>query len=297
MGSFLQSRGWEEFQKSLGRKTWRIHDALFILHELPGGFSYLYAPRPIIDSEYFSLIIAEAQKIARHHNSIFVRIEPEIALPELPHEYTAIVSDGIQPKESLILNIQKSEQELISGMHPKTRYNIKLAEKHGVSVKIFWDGGGGEELFESFWRLLSETVQRNGFQTHSKRHYQKLVSLHASDLKIALAVATVRGRSLATALIALYEDRAIYLHGASSSHERNVMAPYFLHWSIICELKKQGVYEYDWWGIDGARWPGVTRFKKGFGGREVLYSEGIDIVFRPFWYRVYRIRSIIKGFF
>ncbi len=297
MSSFLQSHGWEEFQKSCGRKTWRIHGILFILHELPGGFSYIYAPRPSIRSEYFSLLCAEVQKIARHHNAIFIKIEPEIALPDFSHERVAIVSGNLQPQESLILNIKKSEQELLSGMHPKTRYNIKLAEKHGVSVKIFWDGGGGEESFESFWQLLSETAQREGFQIHSKRHYQKLVSLHASDLKIALAIASFERGALAVALIALYKDRAIYLHGASSSHERNVMAPYFLHWSIIRELKKRGAHEYDWWGIDLMKWPGVTRFKKGFGGREVLYPESIDIVFRPFWYRVYRIRSIIKGFF
>ena len=86
-----------------------------------------------------------------------------------------------------------------------------------------------------------------------------------------------------------YGETATYLHGASGSFHRDVMAPYILHWRIMQDAKQHGFKKYDLWGIDEERWPGVTRFKTGFGGTVVEYPKSIDIVFRPMWYKAYRI--------
>ena len=79
------------------------------------------------------------------------------------------------------------------------------------------------------------------------------------------------------------------MHGASDHDYRALMAPYLLHWEVIKYAKEHGLSEYDLWGIDEKKWSGVTRFKKGFGGREVKYTGSYDYVFMPIWYRLYRL--------
>ena len=80
-----------------------------------------------------------------------------------------------------------------------------------------------------------------------------------------------------------------YLHGGSSREHKELMAPYLLHWRIMEEAKRRGMAQYDLWGIDGDRWPGVTRFKKGFGGSGVFYPPSLEVVYRPLWYKIYRV--------
>lgn len=294
MNSFLQSRGWEEFQKSLGRKTWRVNGALFILHELPFGFSYVYALRPEISNALFADTVNELKKFVSKQNPVFLRVEPGNELLRLSERFLTQSAPSLQPSETLITDISRSENEILAGMHHKTRYNIKLAQKYGVTVKIFRGHDGGKKMFAEFFNLLKITSKREKFFVHAESHYHKLLAAEFSDFKNFLAVATYRDIILSAAMVNLYKDRATYLHGASENIHRNVMAPYLMHWSIIREMKKQGAFEYDWWGIDENRWPGVTRFKLGFGGGQIAYSPAVDIVYRPVLYKCYRALRALK---
>ena len=95
-------------------------------------------------------------------------------------------------------------------------------------------------------------------------------------------------------MVNFYLDTATYLHGASSLIHKDVMAPHFLHWRIMQDAKKLGMRSYDLWGIDEDRWPGVTRFKMGFGGRVDEYPRSMDIIFRPMWYKTYKtLRKVL----
>ena len=90
-------------------------------------------------------------------------------------------------------------------------------------------------------------------------------------------------------------ETATYLHGASSRRHRDVMAPHLLQWHMIKEARQRGCGVYDFWGIDEQRWPGVTRFKRGFAGREITYPQSVDVVHRPSAYAAYRMAKKIKS--
>lgn len=286
--SFLQSSEWEELQRAYGRKTWRVFEALIIRHDLPGKFNYLYCPRPASVAQSW---LGAVKGIAKKERSLFLKIEPaeEIPTRELKN-FTFKISKSLQPRKTFILDLNRPEEEILSGMHEKTRYNIRLAEKKKVQIRKKAD-------FEIFWKMLQETAKRDGFYTHPKNYYEKLIAVKTENFSHELFFAEQEGNILAAALVNLYRSSGVatYLHGASSSRRREVMAPYLLHWRIIQELKRQGFSGYDWGGIDEIKWPGVTRFKKGFGGEAVEFPPAVDLVFRPRFYRLFKFVNFLRA--
>ena len=278
--NFLQSEEWESFQKSLGRKTWRLDGALCVLHPLPLGFSYLYVPRPESAPEKIYYFLKNISPIAAEEKALFLKIDPtyQYALPK-----GAKTASALQPAHSLILDLTKTKKEIFDEMHQKTRYNIRLAEKREVRV-IFCDKKDLALYLDIFWAMLQETAKRDGFHTHEKSYYEKLLMVRSDRFQNILCIALHKDIVVAGAIINFYEDRATYLHRASSHQYRALMAPHLLQWRIMEEAKKRDCKTYDLWGIDPVRWPGITRFKKGFGGQEILYPESFDIIYGLFWY-------------
>ena len=297
-GSFLQSFEWGEFQRGLGRKIWRIKNDNFqasvIRHILPLGRSYLYCPRgPIItDNTQHTTnnFLSEIKKIAKTEKAIFLKIDPEWGtgseniLKRLGFKKSF---KEVQPKKTLILDLTKSEEELLAEMHPKTRYNIRLAEKHGIKIQNSnLKSQNSKEDFEEFWKLLQETTKRDKFKPHPKEHYQKLLELIPGA---SLFLAEYQNKIIAANIVVFFGKQATYLHGASDFEFRNLMTPHLLQWRQILEAKKQGLTEYDFWGIDEKKWPGLTRFKKGFGGKELEYIGSWDSVFDKKQYAAYKL--------
>jgi lipid II:glycine glycyltransferase (peptidoglycan interpeptide bridge formation enzyme) len=279
MKSFLQSDKWAEFQKSLDRKIWQIDSIYIIKYNLPLGKSYLYAPR--CGGNFLSeSFLNKVKQVAKKERVIFFKAEPLDPARGKPflEKFGFIKSNSLQPQRTLILNINKSEEKLLSQMHQKTRYNIQLARKKGVKIQK-------SKNFERFWELLQDTAKRSNFHTHSKKYYKKMLEIPETEL----FVAELDNKVIAANIVLFYNKRAIYLHGASNYEHRNLMAPYLLQWYQILEAKKKGCDEYDFWGIDSKKWPGVTRFKKGFNGKEISYVGAYDLVFQPVWYKIYKI--------
>ena len=98
---------------------------------------------------------------------------------------------------------------------------------------------------------------------------------------------------IAANLVNFYGDTATYLHGSSSSKNRQVMAPHLLQWEQIKEAKNRGMKYYDFWGFDEDKWPGVSRFKKGFGGEIVEYAGAYDLIWNKLWYQLYNLAKKI----
>ena len=289
MNSFLQSKNWLDFQKSLGRKVWQIDSVNIIKHNLPLGKSYFYSPRT--EGDFLSKeFLTKLKKIADQENAIFFKIEPQKQINEnLLKKSGFIKGKDIQPRKTLILDITKTEKELLNQMHYKTRYNIRLAEKKGVEIRAKSQKSKVKN-FEEFWRLLQQTAKRGNFRTHPKEYYKKMLEIIPET---ELFIAEYQNRVIAANIVIFYQKTAIYLHGASDYQYRNLMAPHLLQWKQVLEAKKRGCIEYDFWGIDEKKWPGVTRFKKGFGGKQVIYPGAYDLVFQPVWYRIYRIAKKI----
>lgn len=286
----MQSHEWERLQEILGRKSWRIEGHLIIRHNLPGGLNYLYAPRV---TELTDEFLHKIKAIAAKEKSLFLKVDPIDVRCLAVNVRGLEFSHCLQPRKTVVLDLTKSEDELLSAMHPKTRYNIRLAERKGVHI-LKCPHMHHKAFLDAFWEMLQETARRDIFHLHPKAYYEKLLGLHTSTFSNVLFLAEHRGTYLAGALVNYHMKRATYLHGASAGIGREKMAPHLLHWRIIQDAKAHGMTGYDLWGIDEEKWPGVTRFKMGFGGTVVEYPQSFDIIFRPAWYKIYRLARRIK---
>lgn len=292
MESFLQSKEWADFQKALSRKVWQVDSVNVIKYNLPFGKNYLYSPRLRLSGfggqARFKEFLGEIREIAKKENAIFFKIEPSFAKAwedKLALEKFGFKKgDNIQPQKTLILDITKPEEELLKQMHSKTRYNIRLAKKKNIEIKK------DKNKFEEFWRLLQQTTKRDGFRPHPKEYYRKMLEVPG----VELFVAEYQDKVIAANIVVFYKKTAIYLHGASDYKYRNLMATHLLQWHQILEAKKQSCAEYDFWGINERKWPGVTKFKKGFGGKEIIYLGAYDLVFQPTWYKIYQLARKLR---
>ena len=310
MSQFLQSFEWGEFQKKVSGQVQRIGvldgdklvaSAKIITKDLPIGKKYLYCARgPVVASgadkkEATGLLFREIKNIAGRTGAMFLRFDPIYKLKDYNYKIKGgkdlIQTYDVQPSKTLVLDLSKSTAELLREMHQKTRYNLNLADKKGVKITQ-----GDMTRFEEFWSLLDQTSGRDKFRPHGRNYYQAMIESRG-DNPAKLFFAEYRGRPLATAIVYFFGDTAAYLHGGSANEERNVMAPYLLQWHCIKLAKANGLQYYDFHGIDEARWPGVTRFKKGFGGLEVNYPGTFDLVYDPGWYNIYKmVRKVRRTF-
>jgi lipid II:glycine glycyltransferase (peptidoglycan interpeptide bridge formation enzyme) len=182
------------------------------------------------------------------------------------------------------MDLTQSDDDLLDKMHHKTRYNIKVAEKYGITVRASDD-------LNAFWELLKKTTKRDRFSSHAKDYYEKLLDFFGEnrEMKTDLILAYHDRKPVAGAIILYHGQSAYYLHGASDYDARKLMAPHKLHWEIINKLKVTGYKFYDLWGINARHWPGVTRFKLGWGGRVVEYPGSFDWRLSWWWYQSYKL--------
>jgi peptidoglycan pentaglycine glycine transferase (the first glycine) len=301
-GSFLQSWEWGEWQEHLGRKVtrYKLQDTgpewvgAFQAIEIPIGnrWSYIYIPYGPIISDKFQIPNDKFQINFKSQfpKAVFIRIEPKDNFKFQISNFKK--TKNIQPGKTLVVNLSKSEEELLAQMHHKTRYNIKVAQKHGVAVMV----GTSQQAIG----LIAETSSRHGFTSHPESYYQKLVD-QFRDGSVAAKVysAEYEGKIITSAIMVDFGNMRTYLFGGSSHEYKNVMAPYLLHWQAMLDAKKEGLATYDFWGIETAsgETPGFVRFKLGFGGNELQYAGAYDIVNKPFLYWLYGIMRAVNRIF
>lgn len=286
--SFLQSAEWEKLQNKMGRKTWEVGGFLIIQHRLPLGLNYLYCPRPLeVGNDFFEGV----KRIAAQEKSVFFKIDPFFQLQNPNYKFR--ISNFIQPRKTVGIDLRSHPESLLADMHEKTRYNIRLAERKSVLVD------SNSTALEEFWTMLQKTTERDHFHPHAKIYYDRLLRIRSDDFYNELFFAAYKGEKLASALINFHipSNTVTYLHGASTREHKEVMAPYLLHWRIIQEAKKRGFGYYDFWGTDEIKWPGVTRFKRGFGGEVIEYPPSVDLVYQPIVYKFYQFIKKIRGAF
>ncbi len=309
---FLQSWQWGEFQKEVSGVIWRIGvveagghlvaSAKLVKKQLPMGRSYFYCGRgPVAGSEKLEVrskkedeiinyLFYEIEKVAKQEGVMFLRFEPVHEFPISNFQFPISKTIDVQPSKTLLLDLTRSEEELLKDMHQKTRYNIRLAEKKGVKVVE-----AGANRFEEFWQLLVSTGDRDEFNLHGRSYYQAMLKMDSSFVKLLFA--EYQGKPLAGNLAVFFGDTATYVHGGSSNQNREAMVPYALQWHNIKLAKHSGYKYYDFHGIDETKWPGVTRFKMGFGGQAVEYPGTFDLVYDAGWYNIYKmVRKVRRTF-
>lgn len=268
---------------------------------LPLNKYYLYCPRGPVFKDGFSSenrekvvkeIVEGLCSIEDYKEAIFLRLDPALPKQDINLHRAGLVKAGkeVQPRQTIIINLIPSEDDIMASMKSKTRYNIRLASKRGIEVVH----GRGEQDLNKFYNLLEKTGERNDFSAHPKQHYINLwQTLFPDNLRLYLA--EFKDQIIAGILVGSFDGKAVYLHGASDYKYRKHMAPHLLQWQAIKEAKQNNCSEYDLWGVapkeagSGHPWGGITRFKEGFGGRYEEYVGSYDYVYKPGWYRVFNI--------
>ncbi len=205
----------------------------------------------------------------------------------------------VQPQDTVLLSLDKTEEELLSAMKPKWRYNIRLAEKKGVTVRA-----AGAESIDSFYKVFMETAARDRIAVHGKDYYKSLLELSSdgSHVKTTLYIAEHEGETLAGIITLFTDTEAVYLYGASSDNKRNLMPAYLLQWTAIQDAKKFGSKVYDFYGIpptDDEHHPmhGLYRFKTGFGGTVIHRAGSLDMPVKPVFYAFYILLEKLRAFY
>ena len=204
-----------------------------------------------------------------------------------------------EPRTTLMVDLQLTESELLAQMKPKGRYNIRLAERHGVVVRSDCTDGGVEE----FLSLYGQTIERQRIRGEGSSYLRALCNRSVAAHSAEIFFAEHEGQRLATALVVYSGDRATYLFGGSSEKKRQVMATYALHFEAMKNARRRQCRWYDFYGIsppDGRfhKWDAITKFKRKFGGHEFNFVPSLDIVFDEKGYQRYRKRSsarLIRG--
>jgi peptidoglycan pentaglycine glycine transferase (the first glycine) len=323
----LQSWGWGEFKS---RHGWRASRLLFeengkavaaasvLQRRVPRlPLSIFYVPKgPALDwtrVELAERILQELADLARRKRALFIKIDPDVyyreEVPDFsprPAQATEIArmleSQGwrtsgqqIQFRNTLLLDLRRSEDELLGCMKQKTRYNVRLAPRRGVTVRSFGAEDSVAERDDAlliFYRLYAETGRRDGFVIRPPDYYRDAWGSFIEGRLARLFLAEYEGEALAGLLLFYFGSTAWYMYGASSERERQRMPNYLLQWEAMRWAKERGCTLYDLWGApdeldeSDLMW-GVVRFKLGLGG-ELAHGLGAwDFPIHRAGYRLY----------
>ncbi len=297
-GHPLQSWAWGEFRKAMGIDVIRFNDRQLTFHKIPyTPWTIGYFPKGPMPTQE---MIDELLKIGAEKHAIFIQLEPNV-LSNVQLPISNVLRKSHHPlftKYTFILDITKSEDELIKSMHAKTRYNIGVAQKHGVMVKE----DNSPEAFSQYIRLTQKTTQRQGFYAHSITYHRKMWEIMRGARIAHLWTATYKNEILAAWIIFIWKDTVYYPYGASSRNHRDVMAPNLLLWEIAKWAKKQGIKYFDLWGALGPHpdvndpWYGFHRFKEGYNPKLIEFIGSYDLVINPVLYELYKIGDTIRWF-
>lgn len=312
-GHLLQSAGWAAFKAAWGWQPWRLllcdagqprAAALVLFRRLPLGRSIAYIPRgPVAapdDGAALAALWSAIHAEARRRGAIFLTVEPNWA-EAMPDTARRLAPWGFQPSAShiqppatILLDLRPEPDAILAQMKQKWRYNIRLAARKGVTVRV-----GAAADFAVYGALMAETGERDGFGVRPADYYRDAWQ-HFQPHGSRLLIAEFEGAPLAALVAFRHGHTAWYLYGASSNRERNRMPNHLLQWTAMLWAREAGASRYDFWGIppevppdrelaeeeygSGGLW-GVFRFKQGFGGQIVHYPGAFDYVYsRPlFW--------------
>lgn len=288
----LQSWEWGEFRQKTGVEVVRLgiyqEDKLsagyqVTIHSLPKiPYTIIYFPRgPLPDK----LMLVTLKKLARLRRTIFVKLEPNVHLPakkteELLLSFGCRVGRPYFTPWSFQLNLNRSEEEILARMKPKTRYNLRLSQKH--QVKIIRDKSA--KAFTTFLKLMWETCQRQGFYAHSLEYHQTLWETLAPTDIYHLFLAEYQGQILAAYVFFVFNKVLYYPYGGSTRIHKEVMPTYSLFWEAIKFGKEKGCQTFDMWGSPGPNpspkdpWYGFHHFKQGFGADLVQFMGTYDLI-------------------
>lgn len=308
-GHLLQSWGWGELKVNTGWDPLRF--ALWdterehmvatvsalryaVAQEPPRGGHFAYIPKgPVLDWQQpvqCNALFSQMNTLLRAEGVLTLRMElaqvAGMASSERIAEQVAALgfrpARTIQPIRTILLDLTYDEETLLARMKEKCRYNVRLAGRRGVMVRA----AQSPEEVRAWYRLLQTTSEREQFGIHTLDYYLQAWHIFVPRNQARLLLAEYGEQLLAGIFVGLLGKQAIYLYGASSNEQRDLMPNYLLHWEAMRWAKQQGATEYDLWGLpatdnDDEAMAGVNRFKRGWGGEVVRFMGGYECELSP----------------
>jgi lipid II:glycine glycyltransferase (peptidoglycan interpeptide bridge formation enzyme) len=311
-GKFTVSQTTENWSLDAGNI---VAAALILKRTALRRFSIFYAPKgPLMDWTNESLrkrVLDDLQSFAKKQGAIFLKLDPDVVLgrgvPASVDEVTensgqAVMSDlrrrgwvessdQIQFRNTVMVDLSASEEDILMRMKQKTRYNVRLAEKKGVTVRV-----GGVDDLPMLYKMYAETSVRDGFVIRDENYYMTVWKLfmstvHGQPSAVPL-IAEVDGEAVAAIFLFMFAGRGYYVYGMSRNAHREKMPTYLLQWAAMKHAKAHGCLTYDLWGApdvfdeSDSMW-GVYRFKEGLGGEVIRTLGAYDFAPSKFWYSMY----------
>lgn len=303
----LQTGEWGELKAAFGWDPVRLilddgSGVQILFRRLPLGLTLAYLPKPVFGDQlpvFSDRFWAEVDAVCKKRRAVFLKVELDAWDNETVSIGTSHIAlrtsrHNIQPPHTIIVDLRGAEDEILARMKQKTRYNIRLAQKKGVTVRP-WDD------LPAFHQMMLVTGGRDSFGVHSLEYYRRAYGLFHPTGMAELLLAEYEGVPLAALMVFARGRRAWYVYGASNDEERNRMPTYLLQWEAMRWARSKGAEEYDLWGVpdedeetleahftersDGL-W-GVYRFKRGFGGGLRRAAQALDRIYNPLLYRLY----------
>lgn len=346
---FKTINGWVPLRFSVSEdERNNVFSLSILIRAVKPGFSIAYVPHgpaveiPPGDQQEFLIALSDAVRTKLPSSVFCLRFDPswycaqsiatqenetdttpdretiQTSIPLRPYFKRPLVkSSDVQPPDSVVISIDKSDDELLAAMKPKWRYNLRLAQKKGVTVESFNQSQDQKAAIDSFYVLYEETGKRDRIALHPKSYYARLldlakISCDKRDSGIAAEtepipdvrvwIARHEGQNLASIITIFFGSEATYLYGAASDEKRNLMPTYLLQWEAMKAARAAGCISYDLYGIPPSgedpthAMAGLFRFKTGFGGEIRHYPGCYDIALRPVVYATFRFIEKLRLF-
>lgn len=293
-GHPLQTSAWAEFRKKWGNEILETKYGILTLHKLPfinykiGIFEKGLTPT----KEMFD----DLKNIGRNHKLIFIKLEPNVDKSKVNESVIQLINKELTPGKTLFtpttfwIDLTPKEEDLMKSFSSKTRYNIRVAQRNGVTVKE----DNSDKAFERYLELTKETVTRQGFFAHSEKYHRLMWKYLNEELKAKdekpiahLLTATYSGQIITTWILFTWKDFLYYPYGASTEDHKNVMANNLMMWEAIKFGKRNNLKTFDLWGREEGK--GFTKFKEGYNPKVIEFLGTWDLVINKPLYTVFRL--------
>jgi peptidoglycan pentaglycine glycine transferase (the first glycine) len=327
-GHILQTARWARLKSDFGWSAQRVvlrtipsldapvlGGASILFRKLPWGQTIAYVPKgPAVDwsdAEQTRAVLTMARNAAGKARAALLKVEPD--LPPSAPLATALRELGfraspqrVQPLSTIVIDLTGDEGAILGRMKQKWRYNIRLSERKGVTVRE-----GGLDDLAAIQRLMDMTGTRDGFGVHNATYHRRATELFAPAGMMTWLLAELEGQLLAAIAVFALGPTAYYMWGASADDGRNVMPNHAVQWAAMCWARAKGCVAYDLWGVpdevgddpaayaepeswgEGGLW-GVYRFKQGFGGRVVRFAGAWDLPLSRSGYALYKLALRVR---
>jgi len=298
----VQTQEWAEFKTAYGTKTVRCGEIFYSKHKLPfSPYFIAYCPKVnpfIIDWEKLKESLKNEDCVSINFDvPNVVKDSPEVETAEtiLQNQCISAAKETFA-SSTVIIDLSRTEDELLKSLHSKHRYNMKLAQKNGVVI----EEAKNMVDFETFFELLHATSIRQKYYVHPKHYYQKIWETLAPKSMCYILTAKYQGQALASWMLFSYKDVLYYPYGGSANKMHNLFPSNLLGWEAIRFGKKLGCTSFDMWGAckdindQTDPWWGFTNFKLKFGGQLMEFMDSYDLVINAKVYKMFNLANNLR---